>query len=38
MEEKNPIICNYCKKLINIENECYEEHSGMFYHADCLKK
>ncbi len=37
MKEKKPIICNYCKKIINIENECYEEHSDKFYHADCIE-
>ena len=36
--DKKPIICNYCKKLIDIGNECFEEHEGKFYHADGIDK
>jgi hypothetical protein len=33
-----PMVCEYCKKLIRINNECFEEHDGKYYHADCMKK
>jgi hypothetical protein len=36
MIDKKPLVCEYCKKLINIDDECFEEHEGKFYHADCL--
>jgi len=35
---KKPILCNYCKKLIDSDNECFEEHEGKSYHADCIDK
>lgn len=38
MIDKKPLVCEYCKKLINIDDECFEEHEGKYYHADCLKK
>jgi len=37
MEDKEPIICSYCKKIINVDNECFEKHEGKYYHADCRK-
>ena len=33
-----PIICDYCKKLIDTEKECFEEHERKYYHADCINK
>lgn len=33
-----PIICEYCKKLIKLDIECFEEHEGKYYHSDCVKK
>jgi hypothetical protein len=33
-----PMLCEYCKKLIRINDECFEEHEGKYYHADCMKK
>ena len=38
MKENKPMICNYCKKLIYADNECFEEHEGKYYHADCIEK
>ena len=37
MSNDKPLICDFCKKIIDIENECYEEHEGKFYHSDCKK-
>ena len=37
MENNKTLLCDYCKKLIDINSECYEEHEGKYYHADCLK-
>jgi hypothetical protein len=39
VNNKQPMICAYCKKIIYKDKHCFEKHSGKFYHADCkLKK
>jgi hypothetical protein len=37
MSNIKPLICKYCKKMIDVDKECIEEHEGNFYHADCKK-
>jgi hypothetical protein len=37
MGDNKPLICYFCKKLIDVNKEFYEEHEGNYYHSDCKK-
>ena len=38
IENEKIILCEYCKKIIYKDEECFETHDKKYYHADWIKK